>query len=306
MPVYAMGHKIPDSDSIVSAISLAYLKTQIGEETVPVRQGELSPETTFVLEKFGVAAPELKTSYAGDSIYVVDFSDRAQGPDDLSEATVLGIVDHHKLGDITTSAPLECWIRPVGCTNTIVKEMFDFHGVTIPKEIAGIMLCAILSDTVIYKSPTCTPADKKAVEELAAIAGVGDIEALGIEMFKVKSQVEGTPVRDLVLRDFKDFDMNGNKVGIGQLETVDLSVFDAMKEELAADIQALKDEGGRHSVLLLLTDIMKEGSELLIVSDDADLSAKAFEVASEDGKAWLEGVLSRKKQVVPPLEKAFA
>ncbi len=306
MPVYAMGHKIPDSDSIVSAISLAYLKTQIGEETVPVRQGELSPETTFVLEKFGVAVPELKTSYSGDSIYVVDFSDRAQGPDDLSEATVLGIVDHHKLGDITTSAPLECWIRPVGCTNTIVKEMFDFHGVTIPKEIAGIMLCAILSDTVIYKSPTCTPADKKAVEELAAIAGVGDIEALGIEMFKVKSQVEGTPVRDLVLRDFKDFDMNGNKVGIGQLETVDLSVFDAMKEELAADIQALKDEGGRHSVLLLLTDIMKEGSELLIVSDDADLSAKAFEVASENGKAWLEGVLSRKKQVVPPLEKAFA
>ena len=306
MSVYVVGHKIPDSDSIVGAISLAYLKSQIGEEATPVRQGELSPETAYILEKFGVESPELKTSFAGNSVYLIDYSDLGQAPDDIKEATILGIVDHHKLGDITTSTPLECWIRPVGCSNTIVKEMFDFHKVEIPKAIAGIMLCAILSDTVIYKSPTCTPVDKKAVEELAAIAGVEDIEALGIEMFKVKSQVAGTPVRELVLRDFKDFDMNGNKVGIGQLETVDISVFDAVKDELEADIKALKDEGARHSVLLLLTDIMKEGSELLIVSDDAELSAKAFEVASENGRAWLDGVLSRKKQVVPPLEKAFA
>lgn len=306
MPAYVMGHKIPDSDSIVSAISLAYLKNQIGEEAIPVRQGELSPETQFILEKFDVAVPALKTSYAGDSVYIVDHSDRAQSPDDLNQATILGIVDHHKLGDITTSTPLECWIRPVGCTNTIVKEMFDFYDINIPKDIAGIMLCAILSDTVIFKSPTCTPVDVKAIAELAIIAGVADVEALGIEMFKVKSQVEGTPVRELVLRDFKDFNMNGNIIGVGQLETVDIAVFDNIKEALAADIQALKDEGSRHSVLLLLTDIMQEGSELLLVSDDAELSSKAFGVASENGKAWLDGVLSRKKQVIPPLEKVFS
>ncbi|MEH6651914.1 MAG: manganese-dependent inorganic pyrophosphatase [Motiliproteus sp.] len=306
MTAYVVGHKTPDSDSICSALSLAYLKNAIGEETIAARQGELTPETSFILDTFGLEAPLLKTSYAGESVYIVDYSDRAQAPDDLAQATVLGIVDHHKLGDITTAAPLECWIRPVGCSNTIIKEMYDYHNVEIPKKIAGIMMSAILSDTVVFKSPTCTDIDIRAVEELAAIAGIEDYKAFGIEMFKVKSKVEGTPVRELVKRDFKDFIMNGNKVGIGQLETVDLSVFDAIKDELQADIAKYKAEGERHSVCLLLTDIMKEGSELLVVSDDLQLIESAFEATTSDGKVWLDGVLSRKKQVVPPLEHAFA
>lgn len=306
MPAYVVGHKIPDSDSICSAIALSYLKTTIGEETVPARLGELSPETLFILDKFGFEQPQLKTSYAGESLYIVDHSDRVQGPDDIDEATILGIIDHHKLGDITTSTPLECWIRPVGCTNTIIKMMYDFHGVEIPKNIAGAMMCAILSDTVIFKSPTCTTADIKCVEALAEIAGIDDPKALGMEMFKVKSAVEGTPVRDLVLRDFKDFNMNGHLVGIGQLEVIDLAIFDKMKADLEADIAALKAEGNRHSVLLLLTDIMKEGSEVLVVSDDANLMEKAYGKPSVDGKVWLDGVLSRKKQVVPPLQDSFS
>lgn len=306
MPNYVVGHKIPDSDSICSAIALSYLKTQLGEETVPARLGELSPETLFILDKFGFEQPELKMSYAGESLYIVDHSERTQGPDDIDDATILGIIDHHKLGDITTSTPLECWIRPVGCTNTIIKMMYDFHDVEIPKNIAGAMMCAILSDTVIFKSPTCTTADIKCVEALAEIAGIDDPQALGMEMFKVKSAVEGTPIRDLVLRDFKDFDMNGNLVGIGQLEVIDLAIFDDIKEQLEADIAALKAEGNRHSVLLLLTDIMKEGSEVLVVSDNNDLTEKAYGKASENGRVWLDGVLSRKKQVVPPLQESFA
>ncbi|WDD98312.1 manganese-dependent inorganic pyrophosphatase [Thalassomonas actiniarum] len=306
MPDYVVGHKIPDSDSICSAIALSYLQTTLGKETVPARLGELSPETNFILDKFGFEAPMLKTSYAGESLYIVDHSDRVQGPDDIDDATILGIIDHHKLGDITTSAPLECWIRPVGCTNTIIKMMYDFHGVEIPKNIAGAMMCAILSDTVIFKSPTCTTADIKCVEALAEIAGIEDYKALGMEMFKVKSAVDGTPVRDLVLRDFKDFNMNGNLVGIGQLEVIDLSVFDDMKAELEADIAALKAEGERHSVILLLTDIMKEGSELLVVSDDETLTERAYGKATVDGKVWIDGFLSRKKQVVPPLQESFA
>jgi manganese-dependent inorganic pyrophosphatase len=217
----------------------------------------------------------------------------------------VGIVDHHKLGDLTTSTPLECWIRPVGCSNTVIKMMYDFYQVDIPADIAGIMMCAILSDTVIFKSPTCTTADIRCVEALAEIAGIEDFKALGMEMFKVKSAVEGTPARDLVMRDFKDFNMNGNLVGIGQLEVIDLSVFDAIKADLEADIRALKEEGKRHSVLLLLTDIMKEGSEMLVISDDSDLTEKAYGKATVDGKVWLDGVLSRKKQVVPQLQKAF-
>jgi manganese-dependent inorganic pyrophosphatase len=304
--MYVVGHKIPDSDSICGAIALAYLKNQIGEPAIPTRLGDVSPETQFILDTFGFEAPELKMSYAGENVYIVDHTEKTQAPDDIDEATVVGVVDHHKLGDLTTSTPLECWIRPVGCSNTIIKMMYDFYNVDIPKGIAGLMMSAILSDTVIFKSPTCTTADIKCVEALADIAQIEDFKAFGMEMFKVKSAVEGTPARDLVMRDFKDFNMNGNLVGIGQLEVIDLAVFDEIKADLEADIKKLKEEGNRHSVLLLLTDIMKEGSQMLIASNDEGLIETAYNVTPENSQIWLDGVLSRKKQVVPPLQDAFA
>ncbi|MGJ0352470.1 manganese-dependent inorganic pyrophosphatase [Aliarcobacter cryaerophilus] len=306
MALYTCGHIIPDSDSVCSAISLAYLLNKIGRAATPARQGELNPETKFILDKFGFEAPVLKTSFAGDELFITDYSDIAQAPQDLDKTTVVGIVDHHKLGDITTSAPLECWIRPVGCTNTIVKEMYDYHKVEIPANIAAIMMCAILSDTVIFKSPTCTPLDIQVVKELSKICGIEDFGALGMEMFKVKSEVEGTPVRYLVMRDYKNFDMHGFKVGVGQLEVVDGSVFDKIKDDLMADIKKVKDEQNLHTVALLLTDIMKEGSEVLVVSNDTSIFEKAFNCKLEDGKVWLDGCLSRKKQIIPFLEPAFA
>ena len=306
MALYTCGHIIPDSDSVCSAISLAYLLNKIGRAATPARQGELNPETKFILDKFGFEAPVLKTSFAGDELFITDYSDIAQAPQDLDKTTVVGIVDHHKLGDITTSAPLECWIRPVGCTNTIVKEMYDYHKVEIPANIAAIMMCAILSDTVIFKSPTCTALDIQVVKELSKICGIEDFGALGMEMFKVKSQVEGTPIRDLVMRDYKNFDMHGFKVGVGQLEVVDGSVFDKIKDDLMADIKKVKDEQNLHTVALLLTDIMKEGSEVLVASNDTSIFEKAFNCKLEDGKVWLDGCLSRKKQIIPFLEPAFA
>ena len=306
MALYTCGHIIPDSDSVCSAISLAYLLNKIGRAATPARQGELNPETKFILDKFGFEAPIIKTSFAGDELFITDYSDLAQAPQDMDKTTVVGIVDHHKLGDITTSTPLECWIRPVGCTNTIVKEMYDYHKVEIPKNIASIMLCAILSDTVIFKSPTCTALDIQVVRELAKIAGIEDFGALGMEMFKVKSEVEGTPIRELVMRDYKNFDMHGSKVGVGQLEVVDGSVFDTIKDELMEDIKKVKDEQNLHTVALLLTDIMKEGSEVLVVSNDTSIFEKAFNCKLEDGKVWLDGCLSRKKQIIPFLEPAFA
>ncbi|TLP40597.1 manganese-dependent inorganic pyrophosphatase [Arcobacter arenosus] len=306
MAIYTCGHTTPDSDSICSAISLGYLLNKIGREAIPARQGVVSPETQFILDRFGFEAPILKTEFAGEEIFITDYSDRGQAPKDIDEATIVGIVDHHKLGDITTSTPLECWIRPVGCTNTIVKEMYDFHQVEIPANIAGIMMCAILSDTVIFKSPTCTDADIKAVRELAAIAGVEDFGSVGMEMFKVKSAVEGTPVRDLILRDYKPFDMHGKDVGIGQLEVIDLAIFDSIKDELQADLDKLREENNLHTACLLLTDIMKEGSEVLVSSEDSSIFEKAFDVKLENGKVWLDGCLSRKKQVIPFLQPAFA
>jgi len=304
--LHTLGHKIPDSDSIISAIAMAYLQNRLGTKATPVRQGDINPETRYILDKFELETPELKTSFAGERVYLSDFSDIAQAPDDIGEATIVGIVDHHKLGDLTTSTPLRCWIRPVGCTNTIIKEMFDYHNITIPSNLAGAMMCAILSDTVIFKSPTCTKIDIKITKELAQIANIEGYEAIGFEMFKVKSQVNGVPVRELVLRDYKPFDMNGVKVGIGQLEVVDLSIFDNIKADLQKDIEDLKNEKQLDTVILLLTDIMAMGSEVLVSSNNLDIVQKAFNKKIINGKFWLDGCLSRKKQVVPVLEPAFS
>jgi manganese-dependent inorganic pyrophosphatase len=305
MATYIFGHTTPDLDSIVGAISLSYLKNQLGEETIPSRQGDINPETEFVLNKFGFEAPILKTSYAGESVYLVDHSDLLQSPDDIKEATILGIVDHHKLGDITTNTPLECWIRPIGCSNTVIKEMYDYYEIDIPKEIASIMLCAILSDTVIFKSPTCTKIDTKAVKELANLAKIEDYKALGMEMFTVKSDVSGATAKELILRDFKNFEIDDKKIGVGQLEVVDLSLFDNIKDELHKTMQEIKDSENKDVVMLLLTDILIEGSQVLVCCDDNTIIEKAFDISLENNEVWMQGVMSRKKQITPFLEKAY-
>ncbi len=308
MSVYVFGHRNPDSDSIIGAIALSYLKNMVeNEEYIPAKQGDISAETAFILEKFGYAdkEPVLKTSVAGEKVYLVDSTDKPHFQDDIDEATIVGIVDHHKLGDIITSTPLEAWIRPIGSSNTVILEMYKAYGVDVPQDIAGMMMLAILSDTVIFKSPTCTKVDTKAVKELAQIAGIENYKELAMEMFVVKSAVEGATARELNTRDYKEFDMNGTKVGIGQLEMVDISVLEPREAELLEDMKKMKEENGLHTVLILLTDIMKEGSKLLVVSDDESKIEKAFNTQLQDHKAWLDGVLSRKKQVVPFVQPQF-
>ncbi len=303
MSAIILGHKNPDTDSIISAIACEHLYKARGLDVVARAQGEPAPETAFVLERFGLKAPEVVTSVAGEDVYLVDYSDLGQAPEDFAQANLKGIVDHHKLGDVTSSSPVECVIMPVGCTNTILKGMYDFLGIEIPANIAGAMLCAILSDTVIFKSPTCTPADRRAAEELAKIAGIEDLQALGMELFTAKSAVAGVAPRALICRDFKDFNMSGAKVGVGQLELVDLAIIEDRIPELLEELAVMKGEG-RHTAMLLLTDIMKEGSRLLMASDDPAKIAAAFGAELAD-KIWLPGVMSRKKQVVPALEAAF-
>jgi manganese-dependent inorganic pyrophosphatase len=304
--IYVVGHKNPDTDSICSAIAYAELKKKLGMNAVAARQGEPNPETKFVLERFGVEAPELLTDGTGKKVILVDHSEIGQSLDNLDQAEIVEIIDHHKIGDVTTPNPIFFLAMPVGCSATVVKTLYDYFGIEIPKNIAGIMLASILSDTVIFKSATTTDKDKEAAEELAKIAGVEDMEALGMEMFKVKSDIAGKPPRELLFRDFKDFDMSGNKVGIGQIEVVDLSLLDELKSPLYEEMKKVKEEGGYHSVFMMLTDIIKEGTELLVVSDDASVVEKAFGKAVEGRSVWLDGVMSRKKQVVPPLEKAFS
>ncbi|MFW6220629.1 MAG: manganese-dependent inorganic pyrophosphatase [Nanoarchaeota archaeon] len=302
--IYAVGHKNPDTDTICSAIAIAELLKQRNIDAEAKRQGELNPETKFVLEKFSIKIPEIIEDSENKNIFLVDHSDKSQSIDNIDKANIKGIVDHHKLGDITTSTPLEFWALPVGCTCTIIKGMYDFYNIEISEKIAGIMLCAILSDTVLFKSPTTTDLDEKVAKELAKIAKVDDIKKLAMDMFNKKSDVEGKTMRELIFRDYKDFVMNEKKVGVSQLEVVDITIFDSIKDDLFNELQKIKDEG-RNTVLLLLTDIMKEGSELICISNNPELVEKAFNIKFKDNKIWLDGIMSRKKQVIPNLQKAF-
>lgn len=300
MTVLVIGHMNPDTDSITSAIVTANLLKKRGVDAKACAQGESTPETKFLLDRFKVSAPEVCQDLAGQDVALVDTTDVNQLPESIKEANVVFIADHHQLGGLKTMGPVEAWIRPVGCTATILKKVFDHDDLEIDADMAGLMLGAIISDTVLFKSPTTTETDKQVALELAGIASIEDIDAFGMEMLKVKSSIQGIPAKDLLYRDFKKMEMAGNKVGIGQVELVDLAMINDVKSDLLMELKKTKEEGF-HTVALMLTDIIKEGTELLVLSDDDSVLQEAF------GKdlTWLPGVLSRKKQIVPPLEKAF-
>lgn len=304
MSVYVVGHKSPDTDSVAAAIAYAALMKAKGEDYVPAVSGKLNPESEVVLKQFGFPTPETLTDATGKKIALVDHSDLAQAPDNLSAGEVVAVVDHHKIGDVTTNQPIFFCNMPVGCSCTVLKILYDLDGVKVDPKVAGIMLSAILSDTVNFKSPTCTEADKKAVKELAAIAGVKDTDAIFMEMLKAKSAVAGVPPMDLLHRDYKDFDMKGKKVGVGQLELATLDQVASMRDALYA---AMKEQKGseRHSVLLMLTDVVKEGTDLMVISDDPAMIESAFGKKLQGNSMWIDGMMSRKKQTVPNLQKAF-
>lgn len=307
MTVCVVGHSSPDTDSVTSAIAYAALLNAQGTDAKACMQcaaDGLNPESKLVLDRFGLAAPEAITDAAGKQLALVDFSDIAQGPDNLGDAEVVAIVDHHKIGDVTTNNPILFRAEPVGCTGTVLNKMYKDAGVTIPKDVAGGMLCAILSDTVNFKSPTCTEDDKAAVAELQQIAGIEDTDALFMDMLKAKSAVEGVPAKDLLFRDYKDFDMKGNKVGIGQLELATVDQVANVREDLMKAMEEVKADG-RHTVLLMLTDVVKEGTDLVVLSDDPALVEKAFDGQLENSSMWIDGMMSRKKQTVPNLQEAF-
>ena len=307
MSVSVVGHSNPDTDSVISAIALANFLKATGTDAkacMQIAAEDLNPESKVVLEKFGLAAPEEITDAAGKDVALVDFSDIAQAPANIGDANIVAVVDHHKIGDIVTSSPIFFYAKPVGCTATVLLEMYKSNNVVVPKDIAGGMLCAILSDTVNFKSPTCTDADKAAVAELLQIAGVTDQDALFMEMLKAKSSVAGVPSKDLIFRDYKDFDMNGKKVGIGQIELASLDQVADIRESLFNAVGEVKAEG-RHSVLFMLTDVIKEGTDLMVVSDDPAIIEGAFKGKIEGQSMWVDGMMSRKKQVVPSLQDAF-
>lgn len=300
-----LGHQNPDCDSLCSAVGLANLFNKIGKQATPIIQGQPNPEALFLLEQSGMQEPEIRTEVAGEEVFLVDYSDWGQGTADMKKATILGIVDHHKLGNITTSTPLECWIWPVGCTATIVYNMYKFHNQVPDASIAKMMMGAIISDTINFKSPTTTDIDIIAANELAELAGVSDIQSFATAQFEAKSDIRLDSAAELILRDQKIFDMAGNKLAIAQLELTSLEAAFSKKDEMLKEMEQLQVNKGYHSTIVLLTDINKLNTTALIVSKDADKIAKALNSVAIDNMIDLPSVVSRKKQIIPFLEAAF-
>jgi manganese-dependent inorganic pyrophosphatase len=305
MKMIVLGHQNPDCDSLCSAIALSALFNKLGKESTPVLQGEPNPEALFLLEQSGLPQPEIRTSVAGEEIFIVDYSDWNQGTADMKQAKIRGIVDHHKLGDITTSEPLECWIWPVGCSATIVYNMYKFHNQTPETAVAKMMMGAIISDTVNFQGPTTTDIDKVAAKALAEIAGVADLEAFANAQFDAKSDIKLVPAAELILRDQKIFEMNGEQLAIGQLELTSLETAFEKKADMLVEMEKIQAANGYHSTIVLLTDINKLDTTALIVSKDADKVASALKSSVVESAFELPGVVSRKKQIIPFLQEAF-
>lgn len=296
--IQVVGHKNPDSDSICSALVATELLKARGLEAKAVRQGDLNRETQYIIEQAGVEAPEMCTGVAGEKIWLVDYSDLAQAPDDVNEAEILGIVDHHRLGDVMTVNPLEAWIWPVGCTCTILFNLFKMEEVEITRPLATLMMSAILSDTVGFASPTCTQKDKDAVAELAKYAEVADLDAFIKSLLIAKTDIEGLSAAELVEKDLKAYPFNERQVVVGQVELATLEQVDGMIDALEQDLQRRCDEEGLAFAAVMLTDITTATTRLLYKGEWAEKLVKH----ETDGMLMMADTLSRKKQGWPWLQ----
>ena len=309
--VFVTGHKSPDTDSIAAAVSYSYLKRQMGMDAVAARAGEINKESAFALDYFKVEEPVLLTSVARKNpedekvkIILVDHNESKQCVDGIKDAEVLELVDHHRLGDFETDTPIFILIRPVGCVNTIIYGLYKQYSVKPSKEVVGMMLSAIISDTVLFRSPTCTEEDRQAVLELAEIAGV-DYEKYGMEMLKAGADISDYPAEKLAHNDTKEFEAGGRVFSCGQISVMDLAPINAKKDEIMKALEAAKAEKHYEASYLMVTNILTEDTYLWFTAGAEEAAEKAFGKKSENGYVYLPKVMSRKKQVAPFLLKVY-
>ncbi len=299
------GHKSPDTDTIASAMATAYLLNNaynLNSEAVAL--GEPNAETAFALKHFDLAAPRVIQKADTPEVFLVDHNEASQSVDNIADVTVAGVYDHHKI-NFQSAAPLWFINKPLGSVATILYGEFQQAGLDIPANLAGMLASAIISDTLLLKSPTTTPMDQPALAALAKLAGIEDYEAYGLNLLKAGTDLSSRTAQDLIDGDAKTFELNGQKVRIGQVNTVDVDDVFARRAELEAAMQTELSADGYDTFILVVTNILDSDSDLLVVGDNQDKVAAAFGVELTEGRASLPGVVSRKKQVVPPLTAAF-
>ena len=304
--VLVFGHKNPDTDSICSAIAYAALKKELGVDAEPIRLGSVNNETQFALDYFQAEAPRLVEKVAAEvnNVILVDHNERQQSADDIDQVRVLEVIDHHRIANFETSDPLYYRAEPVGCTATILNKMYKERGVEISKQVAGLMLSAIISDSLLFKSPTCTEEDVAAARELAEIAGV-DAEKYGLDMLKAGADLSDKTVEQLISLDAKEFQMGNNKVEIAQVNAVDTNDVLSKQAEIESVLNRVIEEKGLDLFLFVVTDILTNDSVGLALGRATNAVEKAYNVTLTNNTAVLKGVVSRKKQIVPVLTDTF-
>lgn len=304
--VLIFGHKNPDTDTICSAIAYADLKSKLGWNVEAVRLGSVNGETQFALDTFKAEAPRLVETVAGEAsgVILVDHNERQQSASDIEQVRVLEVIDHHRIANFETSYPLYYRCEPVGCTATILNKLYKENNVEISAPIAGLMLSAIISDSLLFKSPTCTEEDVAAARELAAIAGV-DAEQYGLDMLKAGADLSDKTIAQLISLDAKEFSMGSAKVEIAQVNAVDTNDVLSKQAELEAALNDIIAAKGLDLFVFVVTDILNNDSVALALGNSANAVEKAYNVTLEDNKALLKGVVSRKSQIVPVLTEAF-
>ncbi len=304
--IVVFGHKSPDTDTICSALVYADLKRDLGADAEAVRLGELNKETEYVLDKAGVEAPRLIEKVADDveAVILVDHNEFQQSVDNIRDVKIAEVIDHHRIANFETNDPLYFRAEPVGCTATILAKMYKEHNVELSDVNARLLLSAIVSDTLLFKSPTCTDEDVVIAKELAITAGV-DLDTYGLDMLKAGTDLSDKTAAELIAMDAKEFTMGDAKVEIAQVNTIDLAEVYQKQDEFEAEINQVIEKKGLDLFLLVITDILNSNSEVLALGDAQGNVEKAFQVQLAANRALLEGVVSRKKQIVTNLGDTF-
>lgn len=300
--VIVFGHKNPDTDSICSAIVMADLQTKVrGEEVIPCRLGEINEETKFALKYFGAKEPQLiEKVEEGQTVIMVDHNEFTQTVDGIENAKIDTVIDHHRINNFKTSEPLFYYAQPVGCTSTLLYELYTLNNVKIEPQMAGLMLSAIISDTLLLKSPTTTEKDAKTVKELAKIANI-DVEKYGLEMLKAGTNLDKYTEDELIRLDAKKIEKEDVKYIIAQVNTV--SIPDVLKRKAKIEEEMNKEilAKGLSLFVFVITDIVNSNSKAIVLGDRVDAISKTYEI--KDNIAVMPGVVSRKKQILPLVEK---
>ena len=304
--IKVFGHKSPDTDTTGSAILWAwYLTNHTTTPATPYVLGELNKETSFMLNRWEVPQPMLLESVgAEDDVVIVDTNNPQELFDTINEANILAIIDHHKLvGGLETKNPPTITMRPLACTATLIHDLMGDVANSLPKDIAGVMLSCILSDTLEFRSPTTTPHDKAVAEKLAKQLGV-EVSAYAAELFAAKSDVSDYTDSGLVHMDSKVFGVAGKNIRISVVETTTPAAILARKEGIVSAVQKiLQEESGTDDVLFFVIDILKEEATVLAYNDlTKKIIESSFGVTVSGDTAVLPGVVSRKKQIIPALK----